>query len=466
MHLRVPGYTLWGCAIALAVATGPALAAPGDAADTRDVPAANSIQQTQAPSKPNRGAARQAKTVDLLPVDELIGRDVVTEEGEQVGKLQFVTVDLDQGVISHLIVDTSGTDFAVGAFAVGAFAAGAESSPSSSSSGATETGRIASGTSGTPQSSSAAGQPRAPQTARIASGTGQAKGTSVTGDAQAQSTGHQASSGPGSLLIVPWDVASLDTRDDRVVIAATKQLITNAPRLRRSQFNELTEPTTATYMVKYWAPASEMASLERRHRDEGSQGPPRTPSPTGGSSAHSHQDTTSQPQTPAASQRKANQSASAGAPLSTGGPKHHVVLVGSELVAEVTPPMYQLSKQLRGASVVDRKGDDLGQIHRIMVDARTGDAAFAIVTGGPAGQAPVPLQALEWTTDRSTLLTADPHALRRDRALTAHAGEVSRRQLAKLYQRFDTEPYWPQDDGSPTPRGQAPAAADNGGEIR
>jgi hypothetical protein len=104
--------------------------------------------------------------------------------------------------------------------------------------------------------------------------------------------------------------------------------------------------------------------------------------------------------------------------------------------------MFQLSQQLQGSRVTNRHGQALGEIHRIMIDSGTGDVAFAIIDGTPAGRASVPLQVLEWSAKGSIALTVDVAALQPNPAFTENPGRVRRDQLAELYQRFDLAPYW------------------------
>ncbi len=381
----------------------------------------------------------QSGAVNLVAADQLVGRSVESAEGERIGKLRFVTIDLDRGTLSHLIVDTTGTEFASGA---------TSSSAPGETAGQGQTGtRVAS------QGQTASQTGGQVKTVKRPEG--------LSGAGQGQSAGSSAPKSDGHLLIVPFDVATVEPQGGQVIIAATAQLISSAPRLSRSEFNKLTEPAEATYVIKYWAPASEVASLEGQNRN---QPEPQSPGATGRSQAQSQApqapvQQTRQPAAPSGGQQRAPQSAppvaqqspqgAGGASAASGGngnQPHHLALVGRELVAEVTPPMFQLGQSLRGAAVVDRQGHDLGAVRQIMVDADTGDAAFAIVAGGPAGQVPVPLQALDWTT-KGTLLTADPGAFKADPALTQDPQKVSRDALGQLYRRFDTAPYW-QNDGN------------------
>ena len=308
-------------------------------------------------------APEQQGPAQLVSTDELIGRDVVTQEGQQVGTVEFVTVSLDEGNISHLVVDPSN----------------------------------------------------------------------------------------GELLIVPWDSADLDSRPDQVTLTATGRHISSAPRLKRDELNQLTEPAMASYVIDYWAPPSELAAMEGRQRQDsvGAEAPrdaqtepekaPEMRDPQRTEEQDRRLGTSAeQPQSPDA----ARGGGAVSQPPQSGTDGSPVVLVGQEVVTSVSPPMFQLSQDLEGSRVTGQNGEDLGKIRRILIDADTGDAAFAVLEETPSGSAAVPLQSLEWTAEGTTLLTADTAALQPDPALTGQPSQVDRKQLAQLYQRFDVEPYW------------------------
>lgn len=447
--------------VALTLAMGPAtaLAAPGDAPATGERDPAGTSEDTRTPhyqrapnpddvqssSQTTDQASSDGSQVKLVAADELIGRDVSTQEGERLGTLLFVTVSLDRGNVSHLIVDTEGTDFAPGA--------GAQQ-------GQGDTGS-------TPQSA-----------------TGQGSGT------QGQQGGEQNA----NLLIVPWSVVRMDAAGSDLVVAATGQHLNNAPRLQREELMQLTEPTLASYVIDYWAPASELAALEgsrqqsqsetqqgarssglekNQQSQSGSQGTPDDQSASG-SPATAKKDAmtdsgtagqqTADTSQPGASERSAGQSSpSQQGPATTEGGQ--VVLVGQEVVAAITPPMFQLSKQLRGAQVVDRSGNDVGEIRQIMIDTSTGDAAFAVIEGTSPGRAPVPLDALSWSAEGTTMLTAEMSKLRSNPSLTEQPSQATRDDLAQLYQRYGTQPYWEKQSGRSGQSTTQPAPSGTSTEV-
>ncbi len=372
-------------------------------------------------AQPSQGIqAAQSETAQLVAADELVGRQVTTQEGEQVGRLEFVTIALEQGAISHLLVDTSGTRFAEGGDSSGA-----------------------------------------------------AAGT----------TGAQ-----GELMVVPWHAARVDSQSQQIVVLTTGEQLAGAPRIQREQLAQLTEPAMASYVVEYWAPVSEMAALEEQRQQQQQQQQQQQPGqqpmqdqqrtqqqdqqrmqermrdpqmhdPSRMQSRMQEQKRMHDPaqmrqQMPGSAQGAQQQmQAQQRQPGQAQAPgqqqrqqqqqqQRQMVLVGQELVAAVAPPMFQVSKQLRGATVNDQSGNRLGEIRQIMIDPATGAAAYAIVEGTPVGRAPVPVQALQWTAQETTRLDADTSLLESNTALTENPGQVERQQLAQLYQRFDVRPYW------------------------
>lgn len=520
MHRRISSF------LALALLPAAVAAAPGESTDSPDVEtersqagASESRQQSELQTQPGDPAQQtpgtqqpgQTEEINLIATDDLIGRDVTTQEGERLGTLAFVTVSLDQGSVSHLVVDTAGTDFAPGAQRPGATQPGAPQPGTPAQPGTPGEP----GTPAQPGSPAQPGTPDQPGTPGQPGATAQPDPTTEPGaDRQAQA----AQQDQGNLLIVPWSVVNVDTRSDAVVVAATGRHIMNAPRLEREQLNQLTEPAVASYVIDYWAPASELAALEsergqqqnqagqgdrqgdveknrqdrdrrpmeqqespedpqlqpdqaqaddpkrmQENRDVGSATDPSTrdadPSTRDDALAErsesapigelaeserrsSQQDPGQAPgQTPEQARQQAQPQIGQTSRQSAGG-GNQVVLVGQEVVAAVTPPMFQLGEQLRGATVLDRSGQEIGEIRQIMIDSRTGDAAFAVIEGTSAGRAPVPLQALEWNAEGTTMLTADASNLQSDQGLTEQPGQASRQELSQLYERFGARPYW------------------------
>lgn len=430
MHPRVLSY------LALAMLPGAALAAPSDAASaapSEPSPALNQPSQPAAPvsrsERPSEPAAAGPDTQQsdprLAATDALIGRDVITREGERIGTLRFVTVSLDDNGVSQLIIDTSGSDLAPGTSAGTAGGTEHKAADASTPTDGAESGAAASGAT--------------------------------------------ASSSNGNLVIVPWHMADLNAAADGIVVAATGRHLANAPRLEREALNRLTEPAVASYVIDYWAPTSELAALEGQRRQTGQSKPssgsgqPADPAvieknrpsagqassqpPSGGSQAMTKKQAAGSQVAQnerKQSDRTVQTARSAQMPDTQPGETGSVpvALVGQEVVAAVTPPMFQLSKQLRGARVLDRQGNDIGEIRQIVVDARSGAGAYAVIEDTSAGPAPVPLKSLQWSAEGATTLMADPGSLQPDRTLSEHPDQVSREQLAQLYQRFDADPYW------------------------
>ncbi|MFW6094715.1 MAG: PRC-barrel domain-containing protein [Pseudomonadota bacterium] len=419
--------------------------------------AAEPAHGTQPPNGP-----QQQASLNLVSSEQLVGREVMTREGETVGRLEFVTIAFEEGTVSHLIVDTAGA------------------------------------------------------------------ATDATG---------QAGAGGGELLVVPWNIAAMNDDGEGIAIQATGEQIANAPRLRRQELARLAEPDIASYVVDYWAPASELAAMEAQNRQparDPERGPdqqqqqreqqqrqrtePQTRSDNPGADRGAPQARMQDRQRvrdperhdPAMQERMREQrpmqrpsgdpqrmqermqreermqeqsrrQAESGtqAPAPSGDPARQqggqterstraqrrqqpgaggqrMVLVGQEVVTSVAPPMLQVGQQLRGATVTDREGNRLGEIRRIMLDPERGAAAYAIIEDSDAGRAvPVPVQSLEWAAEGATRLNADPSLLQADASLTEPQGRVAREQVGRLYQQFGVSPYWENtaagDTGAPQP---------------
>ena len=456
MYLRIVSL------LGLAALAGAGWAAPGDPSGASETDQSQSsttsssrdprVQEPTIPpanrstSTGQQDAQDQDGQARLVATNELIGRSVMTREGEKVGTLEYITLDLDQGNVSHLVVNTSDGEL-----------------------------QSSSGTGG----ASASGPSTAPSDRQPAS----------------QSTGQQ----DGELIVMPWSIARIGD-GDTITITATGHHLANAPRLDREQLNRLAEPAMAAYVVDYWAPASELAALEgqQERSQDGSQSQPQSDpkqsqqpqsqeqeSPqmrddsqmrdemrseerdrrldqsslsdqqrsrseaTSGLSGSAATDEPAESEPGATSTRQFSTSTDPSGGTSQSQAQDtqtqdegQMVLVGQEVVTAVAPPMFQLSENLQGATVTDRNGEELGAIRRIMIDSDTGDAAFAVLESSTKGRAAVPLQSLEWTAKGTTLLSADPSALQSDEAIIEQPNQVDRDQLAQLYQRFDVEPYW------------------------
>lgn len=103
---------------------------------------------------------------------------------------------------------------------------------------------------------------------------------------------------------------------------------------------------------------------------------------------------------------------------------------------------------VQGTNIYNRNGDDLGTVDDLMIDKRTGQVAYAVVTYGGflgmgAERRALPWAVLTYDTDLGGyLVAAEADTLR-----SAPAG-VSERELgdrawgSRVYDHFGVPPYW------------------------
>jgi sporulation protein YlmC with PRC-barrel domain len=375
------------------ILTLSAHAAPfeGSAADAPAGPGADAGTQGGPAGQPSGIATGQPTApggaVALVAAEDLAGHDVFSRDGARVGTLGYVSVGLDDGEISHLVVE------------------------------AIDQGD----------------QPAAQDHQGQSDGRGQ-------GEEQGAGATH------GELMIVPWRAASIDVAalalepggagtgsaqpggPPAIVLDATVEQLMNAPRVSRDELATLAQSTIESHVGDFWLPASELAALE----GQADQQPP-----AGQAQGETRQSQGAPPDAPEGQQGTQPQSDEPRAQ------RDELVLVGREIVVTVAAPVLPLAETVRGTTVHDLDGNEIGEVTRVMIDVEAGFAAFAVVQGEGRyrGDLPVPLQALRWTGDDMALLTVDTARLREDQGLVDQ-DRVERRRLAELYQRFEARPYW------------------------
>jgi len=126
-------------------------------------------------------------------------------------------------------------------------------------------------------------------------------------------------------------------------------------------------------------------------------------------------------------------------------------LVARTYISTLAPPAVMRPDQLRGATVVDGLGDDLGEIDKLIVDLDRGYVAYALVEEGAflgmgGNYRPVPMQALRWQEGETFVLPIEREQLSKMPSLINNdlPANVRRRHVERLYQSYGAQPYWQQ----------------------
>ena len=140
------------------------------------------------------------------------------------------------------------------------------------------------------------------------------------------------------------------------------------------------------------------------------------------------------------------QPAGASAPAGTGG---NLLMVRRDTVMRMNAGRH-VAGDVRGVTVNDQNGKEVGEIDQIMVDTSTGRIAYLLLSqGGFLGLGenwlPVPAQALSWDSNANVFTLKAERANATQQASLAKGDvpvQVRRAQLQSLYERFSLTPYW------------------------
>ena len=126
-------------------------------------------------------------------------------------------------------------------------------------------------------------------------------------------------------------------------------------------------------------------------------------------------------------------------------------LVARTYITALAPPAVMRPDQLRGATVSNRDGDEVGTIDKLIVDLKRGYVAYALISeGGFLGIGenwrPVPVQALTWQEGELFMLPVSSEQLKSMPSLKDNElpGNVRRKDVESLFNSYSTEPYWQQ----------------------
>lgn len=229
------------------------------------------------------------------------------------------------------------------------------------------------------------------------------------------------------LIPVPWSNLEVTpgsgNNSPRVSVAADAPSLAKAPRLKWDQLIALTEPTYVTRVMTYFgesAPANQKESS----------------TPQSNNANANNNENQDQNQTTSNTEETAESN-------------NGSLIVARSFMTVLGPPLTQWRSEIAGADVLDKKGNEVGEISQLVIDTERGQVAYAVLSqGGFLGfrQAikPVPLQALEWKKQGEFVL--DEAAKRLD-AVPSLTGEtfptsIKSGDLQRLYGRFGVQPYW------------------------
>ncbi|MBU2532912.1 MAG: PRC-barrel domain-containing protein [Alphaproteobacteria bacterium] len=126
-------------------------------------------------------------------------------------------------------------------------------------------------------------------------------------------------------------------------------------------------------------------------------------------------------------------------------------LVARTYITALAPPAVMRPEQIRGATVANREGDEIGSIESLMIDMDRGYVAYALISeGGFLGigenYRPVPIQALSWRQGEQFVLPMSNEQLRSMPNLRDNETPttVRRSHVERLYDSYQTQPYWQQ----------------------
>lgn len=222
-----------------------------------------------------------------------------------------------------------------------------------------------------------------------------------------------------NLIPVPWEHLDVEAGSGytapRVTLSADAPSLAKAPRLKWDELSELTEPIYVTRIMTYFGD---------------SQAGDRNANAAKTADANANSKT----------QRDTSQDAAA---------NDGSLLVARSYITALGPPLTQWRSEISGATIVDEKAAEIGEIEQLVIDTQRGQVAYAVMAqGGFLGFAdarkPVPLEALKWQSEGQFVLEA---ATKQLDAVQPLAGEtfpthIKSADLKRLYDRFDVQPYW------------------------
>ncbi|MEZ5842364.1 MAG: PRC-barrel domain-containing protein [Hyphomicrobiaceae bacterium] len=296
------------------------------------------------------------------------------------------------------------------------------------------------------------------------------------------------------LAAVPFNAVSIRQVDDDdddadsidLTLVGGDEALRNAPRLSSNDLSNLTTPRVQYLIQNYWAPLMPASTENGRARGNaaagnGARDTQSTSGAEGGDSpnrASGENDSADRrdgraadrapkaaPQQQAATsgevtngqdrsgQRQSSTEKADGADRDrnqSAGQKTYT-LVGRSYITALAPPTVMRPDQIRGATVNNRDGEEVGSLERLVIDMDRGYVAYAIISeGGFLGMGeeyrPIPLQALQWERGESFMLPRSADQLRQMPKLREFEmpSTVRRTDVERLYASYDVTPYWEQ----------------------
>lgn len=199
------------------------------------------------------------------------------------------------------------------------------------------------------------------------------------------------------LVAVPWATLSPEAGGESLRFDGSREKLQQGPRIAEQRLMDMTLPNVFSQIVDYYVAPRPVVDSE----------PMQAPTP----------------------------------------PRHHStqLLVGRRVVAVLSNDSTAPARRIEGARITARDGEDIGEIHEVMLDLDHGHIAYVTAQRLNQEPAPMPFGVLGWNEGSETFeLLVDARLLGEFPSFTRPDGtmDIPLDNLRRLFEHYGVAPYW------------------------